>query len=153
MAGQQTATDIRRVSPDRLEVQAVGSLDETRVLEWERELRTQLRHCEPETLGILLSLEAMTDYSLQAREVLVRVQTFLGGKASCTAYVADTPERRALALWVRHHATGGPSVAIYATRELAQRYLDGEHGAISALRPCAADAVAAADDTDASSTG
>jgi len=127
--------DIRRVSPDRLELQIAGSLEEAWALEWERELRTQLRHCKPYSIGVLISLEAMTDYTLQARDVLVRVQAFLDEKANCTAYVADTPERRALAAWVRHHAEG-PSVAIYENRALALRYLDGQHGAISALRPC-----------------
>lgn len=134
---QSIPPDIRRVSHERLELQVAGSLDEVSALEWERELRTQLRHCEAQSLEILVSLDAMTDYSLQGREVLVRIQAFLGTKAVSTAYVADTPERRALALWVRHHVTDSP-VAVHPTRELALRFLDGEHDAISALRPCVA---------------
>lgn len=141
--------DIRRVGPDRLELQIGGSLGEAWALEWERELRTQLRHCQAYSIGVLISLEAMTDYTLQARDVLVRVQAFLDEKANSTAYVADTPERRALAAWVRHHAQGS-NVAIYENRELALRYLDGQHGAISALRPCVptADVEVGADEVD-----
>lgn len=85
---------------DELAIELSGTLDENTALLCEREVRTQLNLARNSSLRVLWDLRELGGYSLDARDVLVRLQCFLADKASRTVYVAERAEPRSLALWV-----------------------------------------------------
>jgi hypothetical protein len=68
-------------------------------LHCERETRADLMLVVRPSLRVLWDLSTLESYSLEARVVVVRLQQFLSTKALRTAYVANTPSARSLALW------------------------------------------------------
>jgi hypothetical protein len=84
---------------DRFEIRLTGELDEAAMLQVETELGIRLAHAPMRQLHVIFDLRCVDDYSLQARDVFVRIQKFVASRARRTAYVADRPNLRALALW------------------------------------------------------
>ena len=89
-----------------------GDLDETVALHCERDTRADLMLVVRPSLHVLWDLSALSGYSLESRVVVVRLQQFLSTKALRTAYVANTPAARSLALWAAR--MGGQSAACIA---------------------------------------
>jgi hypothetical protein len=91
---------LNRTPLDELAIELSGTLDEHTALLCEREVKTQLNQARAASLRVLWDLRALEAYSIEAREVLVRLQRFLSEKANRTVYVATRPEPRSLAVWV-----------------------------------------------------
>lgn len=88
-----------RSASQTLRLQLSGDLDEAVALHCERETRVDLTLVVEPSLRVLWDLSALSSYSLESRVVVVRLQQFLAAKALRTAYVANTPAARSLALW------------------------------------------------------
>jgi hypothetical protein len=109
-----------RSASHTLTLQLSGDLDEAVALHCERETRADLTLVVRPSLRVLWDLSALSSYSLESRVVVVRVQQFLSTKALRTAYVANTPAARSLALWAAR--MGGQSAACIAADQ------SGAHG-------------------------
>lgn len=127
---------VDRSRPDELTLRLGGVLDEDTALGCEREARAQLGLAKNGSQCILWDLREVTGYSLPARAVLVRLQSFLADKAQKTVYVATRPEARSLALWAVHMA-GSLDACIATDLEGAMAYLRGRGEPETGVRPLA----------------
>jgi hypothetical protein len=126
--------EILRRAADRLEVELAGELGERTLVQCEAEIRTQLSVIKSGGVKVLVDLVAVKGYSLEARDVLVTLQRFLGSKASQTAFIADSPSSRSLALWLAH-MTQGQVIKSFGRREDALAWLAGSVGPVTGVRP------------------
>ena len=127
---------ILRKAADQLDVELAGELNERSLVACEAEVRTQLSVAKPGCVKVLVDLAAAQGYSLEARDALVALQRYLGGKAAQTAYVANSPAGRGLALWVTH-MTEGQVIKTFARRDEADGWLAGAAGPTTGVRPVA----------------
>ena len=125
---------IRRAA-DQLAVELSGELSEHTLVSCEAEARVQLSVAKP-GVKVLIDLLEVRGYSLEARDGLVALQTHLGSKAGRTAFVADSPAGRGLALWVSHmHAN--QVIKSFTRRSDAEAWLAGAAGPTTGVRPVA----------------
>jgi hypothetical protein len=127
---------ILRKAADQLEVELAGELSEHTLVSCEAEVRTQLSVIKPGCVRVLIDLTSVQGYSLEARDGLVALQRHLGNKAAQTAYIADSPAGRGLALWITH-MTQGQVVKSFARRDDAEAWLGGSAGPTTGVRPVA----------------
>jgi hypothetical protein len=127
---------ILRRAADQLEVELAGELSERTLAACEAEVRTQLSVIKPGCVKVLIDLMVVQDYSLEARDSLVALQRHLGIKAAQTAYIADSPAGRGLALWITH-MTQGQVVKAFPRRDDAELWLAGSAGPTTGVRPVA----------------
>lgn len=129
---------ICRRAVDRFEVELKGELSEQTLLACETEVRTQLSVTKTGGVKVLIDLAGVEGYSLEARDVLVSLQRFLGGRASQTAFISDSALGRSLALWVAR-MTEGQVIESFSRREDSTVWLSGgvepATGARPVLRP------------------
>lgn len=125
---------ICRKAADRLEVELAGELAEPSLLACEAEIRAQLSVTKLGGIKVLIDLVGVQGYSLQARDELVALQRFLGSKASQTAFIANSPSSRSLALWIAH-MTDGQVIKSFGTREDAAAWFAGNVGPSTGVRP------------------
>lgn len=128
---------IQRRTTGLVEISLRGSLSGYDVAACDNELRAQLALVKPTSLCAVVDLSGVMDYTLEAREALVALQTFLGGKASVTAYIGDSAEQRGLSLWV-NHMVHGQVIQRFAELEAALAWLNGDAKPITGVRPLAA---------------
>lgn len=100
----------------------------------EAEVRAQLSVTKAGGVKVLIDLVGVAGYSLEARDALVALQRFLGGKASQTAFVADSPSSRSLALWIAH-MTEGQVIKSFLQRDQANAWLADNTGPTTGVRP------------------
>lgn len=122
-----------RSAADQLVVELAGDLSERTLVSCEAEARVQLSVAKP-GVKVLVDLLEARGYSLEARDGLVVLQTHLGSKASQTAYVADSPAGRGLALWVSH-MSASQVIKSFARRSDAEAWLAGSAGPTTGVRP------------------
>jgi hypothetical protein len=125
---------ICRKAADRLEVELAGELTERVMVACDAEARTHLSVTKAGGVKVLFDLTCLTGYSLEARDALVALQRFLGGKASQTAFIASTASGRSLALWVAH-MTDGQVIKSFSRLEDATTWLSGCLGPTTGVRP------------------
>lgn len=114
-----------RSATQTLTLELSGDLDEHTALHCERETRADLALVVRPSLRVLWDLRALTGYSLEARTVVVRLQEYLSAKALRTAYLAQGPVARSLAVWAAR--MGNRSVAcIAADHAAAAAWLRGQ---------------------------
>ena len=128
---------ILRKAADQLEVELAGELSERTLVACEAEVRAQLSVIKPGCVKVLIDLVSVQGYSLEARDGLVALQRHLGNKAAQTAYVAESPAGRGLALWITH-MTRGQVVKGFSRRDDAETWLVGSAGPTTGVRPVAA---------------
>jgi hypothetical protein len=114
-----------RSASDSLTLQLSGDLDESVAMHCERETRADLMLVMRPSLRVMWDLSALQSYSLESRVVVVRLQQFLSTKALRTAYVANTPAARSLALWAARMG-GQPSACIAADLSGADAWLHNQ---------------------------
>jgi hypothetical protein len=119
---------------DRFEVELKGELSERTLLACEAEVRTQLSAAKAGGVKALIDLFGVEGYSVEARDVLVTLQRFLGGKASQTAFISDSALGRSLALWVAH-MTEGQVIKSFSRHEDSTAWLSGSVGPTTGIRP------------------
>ncbi|MBL9004221.1 MAG: hypothetical protein JNJ46_08245 [Myxococcales bacterium] len=93
-----------RIKPiyNELRVEFDGSFSDSDAAELERELQRMISVMPVGRYNVLMDMMGMTNYSTSARDVLVRVQKSFAEFAKRTAYVANRPNIRGMALWVAH---------------------------------------------------
>jgi hypothetical protein len=100
-------------------------MDETTALFCELETRADLALVVRRSLNVLWDLRGLTGYSLEARGVFVRLQQFLSSKTLRTAYLAQDPVARSLALWAARMGNQS-SACIAADHDAAAAWLAGQ---------------------------
>lgn len=114
-----------RSATKTLTIALSGELDESTALLCERETRADLALVEHPSLHVLWDLRALSGYSLEARGVVVRLQEYLSAKAVRTAYLAQGPVARSLAVWSARMGKQ-PAACIAADRAAADAWLRGD---------------------------
>jgi len=92
---------------DRLTVSLLGEVDEEAIAALDRELRSQLARAASKSYEILFDLGGVRRCSAGARSAIAKLQEYIREIARRTAYVANRPAFRGLALWVCHIARDG----------------------------------------------
>jgi hypothetical protein len=82
---------------------------------------------------VVVDLQTVVGYSLEARDALVALQRHLGGAASQTAYVTASSAGRALAMWTAHMMPN-QVVKNFSNRDDAVGWLIGDVGPVSGVR-------------------
>lgn len=93
-----------RIKPiyNELRVEFDGSFSDSDAADLERELQRMVSVMPVGRYNVLMDMMGMTNYSISARDVLVRVQKSFAEFAKRTAYVANRPNILGMALWVAH---------------------------------------------------
>lgn len=108
-----------------LRVGLFGHLEEPVATRLEEELAHVLAPVAAAGLrGVVVDLCGLEECHVFARTVLVRVQKLFATKAKRTAYLADRPRFRGLALWVMHLADDSNAKAVMNEQQ-ATDWLDG----------------------------
>lgn len=116
--------NIRQVSPEEVRVELFGHLDARSAELLETDLAAAIGKLPAGSFGIHINTIGMTDCSMDARPVLVKLQKRLAAAARRTVYVDDRARFRGLALWVMHLAED-PNAKAVATIEQARQWLAG----------------------------
>ena len=95
---------LAQAEPGRVLITLRGDFEEAHAVALETTLREHLTAVPPGALEVVVSIGDLTRCSVEAREVLLRAQRYLGGVARRTAYVANRPLFRGVGLWICHHA-------------------------------------------------
>jgi len=103
-AAQHDAWSVTKGDGDRFTVDLRGEVNAQAADGLDRELRSQLAGIEGGSCEVLFDLNDLRRCDAQARSALARLQHHIGGVARRTAYVANRPAFRGLALWVCHTA-------------------------------------------------
>lgn len=99
-----TAFSLVRDNNGLTQIAFAGQLAERELLAFETDLRVQLSAAPAQGLDIVIDLSAITDFSHECRDVLVRVHQFVATRARSLVLVANQPATRGLALWMSHMA-------------------------------------------------
>lgn len=110
-----------RIKPvyNELRVEFEGSFGDSDAADLERELQRMISIMPVGRYNVLMDMMGMTNYSTSARDVLVRVQKSFAEFAKRTAYVANRPNIRGMALWVAH-LSGDQNAKALATVDQAK---------------------------------
>jgi hypothetical protein len=131
-------------SPGRLEITLLGAFDEPDAVELEAQLKEERGRAKALVLFDLRRLESCT---ILARSVLSRIQKeVLGPVARRTAYVADRPLFRGLALWITHVSEDENAKSV-VNEEQAQEWLMGNSHRVADLQERMGQAVERASQT------
>jgi len=82
---------------------------------------------------VLINLSELVSCTLSVRQVLSGVQRKLGQSDCRTAYVANRPRLRSIALWVVHMAEDGEARSV-PTQNQAEDWLLGETDRVTSIR-------------------
>lgn len=82
---------------------------------------------------VLINLSELVSCTLSVRQVLSGVQRKLGESNCRTAYVANRPRLRSIALWVVHMAEDGEARSV-PTQNQAEDWLLGETDRVTSIR-------------------
>lgn len=118
---------------NELRVEFAGPFSDGDAVEFEREMQRMVAVMPVGRYNVLMDMTGMTSYSASAREVLVRTQKSFAECAKRTAYVADRPSIRGMALWVAH-LSGDQNAKALATHEQAKRWCENAIGREADLR-------------------
>jgi len=125
---------IFRRGTDRLDIELRGELRVEDLSACEAAVRMQLGVAKQGAFKVVVDLQKVVGYSLEARDALVALQRHLGAAASQTAYVTASSAGRALALWTGH-MTPDQVVKNFSNRDDAVGWLIGDVGPASGVRP------------------
>jgi hypothetical protein len=124
-----------RIKPvyNELRVEFEGSFSDSDAAELERELQRMISVMPVGRYNVLMDMMGMTNYSASARDVLVRVQKSFAEFAKRTAYIANRPNIRGMALWVAH-LSGDQNAKALATHDQAKGWWNETLGREAELR-------------------
>ena len=132
MAAEQYG--IFRRGTDRLDIELRGELRVEDVAACEIAVRMQLGVAKPGSFRVIVDLQKVVAYSLEARDALVTLQRHVGNAASQTAYVTASSSGRALAMWTAH-TTPNQVIKNFSSRDDAVGWLTGDVGPSSGVQP------------------
>lgn len=110
-------------------IELAGSLDEQLAATVEQEVLRTVETLPTGQYSVIFQTGKLSDCSMGARPVLVRLQQALSNRARRTAYLDDRPRFRGLALWVVHVAEDRNAKAV-ATLEQLRQWLDATVGRV-----------------------
>ena len=124
-----------RIKPvyNELRVEFEGAFVDSDAADLERELQRMISIMPVGRYNVLMDMMGMTNYSTSARDVLVRVQKSFAEFAKRTAYVANRPNIRGMALWVAH-LSGDQNAKALATHDQAKGWWAGTFSREADLR-------------------
>ncbi len=123
--------DIVQRSPGRVDVTLRGQWTDADARAYEEALIKAVT--EAARTRVLINLSELRNCSLSVRQVLSGVQRKLGEAKCRTAYVANRPRLRSIALWVVHMAEDGEARSV-PTQNLAEDWLQGEEDRVTSIR-------------------
>jgi hypothetical protein len=118
-------------SSERIEIALLGAFDEPDALDLERKLNGERGRSR---LLVVFDLRRLESCTILARSVLARIQKeVLAPIARRTAYVADRPLFRGLALWITH-VSEDENAKTVANDDQAQEWLAGNSPRVADLQ-------------------
>jgi len=118
-----------RIKPvyNELRVEFEGPFQDSDAVDLEREVRRMIAVMPVGRYNVLMDMMGMTSYSFAARDALVRLQQTFAEFAKRTAYVANRPSIRGMALWVAH-LSGDQNAKALASHEQATTWCTASVG-------------------------
>lgn len=112
-----------RITPsyNELRIEFEGQFETTDAKELEREVQRMVNVMPVGRYDVLMDMVGMTNYSADARDALVRVQRTFAEFARRTAYIANRPNIRGMALWVAH-LSGDQNAKAVASRDHVKQW-------------------------------
>jgi hypothetical protein len=131
MSGSGIVSSIERVEPRRLLVRLRGALEDEAVQHISDDLLPRLHEIGPggELIIDMLELESCTT---EARMRLIELQRGIAKLATRTAFVADRPRFRGVALYVAHHSDDTSARAFHLAAQ-AESWLRRSEGRIESI--------------------
>lgn len=118
-----------KVDLRRVEVRAIGVIDE-------HDVDALTRQLIPNDMGadweLLVDMTEMSGFTPEARQGLAALQQALAARAVRTAFVADRPRLRGLALWLAH-TTNDPLARPFHQRAQAESWLASREGRVQSI--------------------
>lgn len=116
-------------TPTLLRVDFVGAIDEPDVAALARDLQRMVKVLTPGGFNVLFNCVELPRYTLPARDALVAVQQSVAKVAKRTAYLADRPNIRGMALWVAH-LSEDQNVKVVVTQAQAEEWWNATEGRV-----------------------
>lgn len=131
MRGSEAALSIERVEHRRLLVRLRGTLEDETVQHLSDELLSRLREIGPGG-ELIIDMDELESCSTDARLRLIELQRGIAGLSVRTAFVADRPRFRGVALYVAHHSDD-PYARAFHLEAQADAWLRRSEGRIESL--------------------
>jgi hypothetical protein len=124
-----------RITPtyNELRIEFDGNFAALDASNLERDIQRMITIMPMGRYNVLMNLCAMTAYDTGARDALVRIQKSFAAYAKRTAYVADRPNIRGMALWVAH-LSGDDNAKAVATLDQVKEWWANQVGRIAEVR-------------------
>ena len=124
-----------RITPALSELRVIfeGTLAAPDAQALEKEIDRMVGVMRVRRYNVLMDMTGLIGYTNEARDSLVRIQTVLADVCRRTAYVANRPNIRGMALWIAH-LSGDQNVKAVATREQAQHWWSSQVGRVEEQR-------------------
>ena len=135
LCGRSSMSAAYRITPTStlLRIELVGALEDADVAELARDLQRMFKVLAPGGFNVLINCLALSRYSSSARDALIDVQSTIAQFARRTAYLADRPVIRGMALWIAH-LSGDQNAKVVVTHAQAEQWWNQSDGRISAAR-------------------
>lgn len=111
--------DCERSSRDSVSLRLRGSVGQEDISTIREELKT-IRAEHEGSLNVLLDFTEVEQCDVKTRHELLELHKVLGRGKGRTAYIADRPRIRGIALWVIHHANDGRATVLGRASQAAQ---------------------------------
>lgn len=131
MSGSGTASSIERVEPRRLLVRLRGALEDDAVQHISDDLLPRLHEIGPGG-ELIIDMHELESCTTEARMRLIDLQRDIAGLSTRTAFVADRPRFRGVALYVAHHSDD-PSARAFHFVDQADAWLRRSEGRIESI--------------------
>src|SRR5687767_8839963 len=131
MSGSGTASSIERVEPRRLLVRLRGALEDDAVQHISDDLLPRLHEIGPGG-ELIIDMHELESCTTEARMRLIELQRGIAKLATRTAFVADRPRFRGVALYVAHHSDDTGARAFHLAAQ-ADAWLRRSEGRIESI--------------------
>lgn len=131
MSGSATVSSIERVEPRRLLVRLRGVLEDDTVQHLSADLLPRLHEIGPGG-ELIIDMHELESCTTEARLRLIELQRGIAKLATRTAFVADRPRFRGVALYVAHHSDDTSARAFHLPAQ-ADAWLRRSEGRIESI--------------------
>jgi len=131
MSGFETASSIERIEPGRLLVRLRGALEDDAVQGLSSNLLQRLDAIGPGG-ELIVDMDELESCTTEARMRLIELQRSIARLAVRTAFVADRPRFRGVALYIAHHSDD-TSARAFHLRAQADAWLRRSEGRIESI--------------------
>ncbi len=131
MSSSQSPFEIVERAPGRVDVTLRGQWTDADARAYEEAMIGAV--AGKTSVRLLINLSELVSCTLSRRQVLSGVQRKLGQSSCRTAYVANRPRLRSIALWVVHMAEDGKARSV-PTQDQAEDWLLGQTDRVTTIR-------------------